>query len=1002
MKKRIQSFLIAICLIFCFVSYMPVTTVYASNTANELVSVAKGELGNGYSKYTRYVGSINGRFDYAWCAAFVSWCGNQAGVSCIEKTASCYSQYQYMLSHGGYEVTTPQAGDVVFFYCNNCSGTANKWCHIGIMVDANTSIDGNYNNSVAYDRSYSHYGSLGYKHSSGIIKKYVRPNYGQTPAILPGTLDTSWNVPANVTAGRRISTYDQYGNVESNHYIDPGDYCYIFEVYTNGFVKIQYPVSGGKRWAYAKASEFALEKKEQGPGKTNVRCNVGTGYAATIFSWDKASNATCYDLKIWKDKIWQGDAYQILWNLSGTSAQVCLPPGYYEAYVDSRNGQLINMSNNVVKFTVSDGVSVNLDNDFYATIITNKNQLALTNTNGNVDVRRQDGSAKQVWHFKRQSDGSYIIQNTADNKYLDTDNSRDANGTNIKTWTYNGSDAQKYYIYRHQSGAYLLKPKCAVRFVDVCGGKNNPGDNVQLWDFNAGDAQQLAIVKTTNPIEAECTHKFGSWTIVNKATCTADGSEKRTCSLCGKIETRIIKATGHRYTDKAIAPTATQKGYTIHTCLNCGDSYKDNYTDVKKQLQSITITSLPFTKFYFQNGKLDTEGMKVVATYTDGSQREVSGWKATADTAKIGQIPVTVTYSEGGQTAKTTFSIQVGESPEKTAAITYNPMGGTFSQTKQTVTKFQPIKLFTEEPQKSVLVSFDAYGGGYTPAGVELQQNFIDWSYNINSVTKKFKSGATVYVSEDCYLTANYEPVQISLLPTVQRQGYTFLGWYLPNGQRVSGDTLISENCTLTAKWQEKTKENLIAIDSEDDTFVEEIMTDHPVTDDVEYHAEDDWIHDVNEKSEVETIPIGEEIKTNTGIFIVTKIGDYPCVEYTKLLDDDDTDVVIPESITISGVTYKVTSIASKAFYKNRLLKKVTITSSVTKIESKAFYGCASLKNIWISSSKLKSTSIGTDAFTKVAKNVNLHVPSEKYKTYKKILKKAGIGSKAKLYKVML
>lgn len=53
------------------------------------------------------------------------------------------------------------------------------------------------------------------------------------------------------------------GNAESNHYIDPGDSCYIAEVYTNGFVKVQYPVAGGKRWAYAKASDFSISKKQE-------------------------------------------------------------------------------------------------------------------------------------------------------------------------------------------------------------------------------------------------------------------------------------------------------------------------------------------------------------------------------------------------------------------------------------------------------------------------------------------------------------------------------------------------------------------------------------------------------------------------------------------------------------------------------------------------------------------------------------------------------------------
>ena len=41
----------------------------------------------------------------------------------------------------------------------------------------------------------------------------------------------------------------------------------------------------------------------------------------------------------------------------------------------------------------------------------------------------------------------------------------------------------------------------------------------------------------------------------------------------------VIPATGHKYTENVVAPTATAQGYTLHTCSVCGDSYKDNYTD---------------------------------------------------------------------------------------------------------------------------------------------------------------------------------------------------------------------------------------------------------------------------------------------------------------------------------------------------------------------------------------------------------------------------------------
>lgn len=43
-----------------------------------------------------------------------------------------------------------------------------------------------------------------------------------------------------------------------------------------------------------------------------------------------------------------------------------------------------------------------------------------------------------------------------------------------------------------------------------------------------------------------------------------------------------IPATGHtEVTDKTVAPTCTEQGFTTHTCKNCGDSYVDSYVEAK-------------------------------------------------------------------------------------------------------------------------------------------------------------------------------------------------------------------------------------------------------------------------------------------------------------------------------------------------------------------------------------------------------------------------------------
>ena len=62
-------------------------------------------------------------------------------------------------------------------------------------------------------------------------------------------------------------------------------------------------------------------------------------------------------------------------------------------------------------------------------------------------------------------------------------------------------------------------------------------------------------------------------------TCTEIGWEEYdTCSRCDYTTKVEIPAPGHDYTEKVVKPTCEKGGYTLHTCKNCHDSYKDHQT----------------------------------------------------------------------------------------------------------------------------------------------------------------------------------------------------------------------------------------------------------------------------------------------------------------------------------------------------------------------------------------------------------------------------------------
>ena len=89
------------------------------------------------------------------------------------------------------------------------------------------------------------------------------------------------------------------------------------------------------------------------PPKPAPTLTVSTGNSSieTTFSWNTVEGATEYDVKIWKGTVWEGDAYLVEWGASNPYS-VVLPEGTYQAYVDTRFGSDMQMSN-IVTFNVT-------------------------------------------------------------------------------------------------------------------------------------------------------------------------------------------------------------------------------------------------------------------------------------------------------------------------------------------------------------------------------------------------------------------------------------------------------------------------------------------------------------------------------------------------------------------------------------------------------------------------------------------------------------------------
>ena len=106
---------------------------------------------------------------------------------------------------------------------------------------------------------------------------------------------------------------------------------------------------------------------------------------------------------------------------------------------------------------------------------------------------------------------------------------------------------------------------------------------------------------------------------------------------------------------------------------------------------------------------------------------------------------------------------------------------------------------------------------------------------------------------------------------------------------------------------------------------------------------------------------------------------------------------VIPATIKSGNYTFKVTSIANKAFKGDKKLKKVVIGKNVQVIGKRAFEKAKNLRSITIKSVSLKK--VGRSAFKGIHAKAKIKVPAKKLKAYKRLLKKKGQKSSVKIIK---
>lgn len=365
-------------------SALPVRAAYENSHANtgnprtDLVEIAKTQIGymegslegtvrgsNNYTKYNVWNGRISGYdmdgYGYPWCHTFVSWCASQAGIGTdvIPRTAGTGTGRSFFVKQGTYQQSAanggsyvPRAGDLIYY------GSGAKPSHVGIVASCDGSsvyaIEGNCLDMVTTrtiglsDAYIIGYGVPNY------VKVHPAPLLGVTPGNSSTETVFSWNAVDGATRYDLKIWKNQIWEGDA-YQVEWGASAPCAVVLPEGTYQAYVDACFGDEAQMSNVVEFTVKKG------CRLDVEAGNTLTETTFRWNTAEDATRYDVKVWKDKIWEGDAYWIEWGASAPCSTV-LPEGTYQAYVDACFGDEVQMSN-VVTFSVGAAQAGDLNAD---------------------------------------------------------------------------------------------------------------------------------------------------------------------------------------------------------------------------------------------------------------------------------------------------------------------------------------------------------------------------------------------------------------------------------------------------------------------------------------------------------------------------------------------------------------------------------------------------------------------------------------------------------------
>jgi len=142
----------------------------------------------------------------------------------------------------------------------------------------------------------------------------------------------------------------------------------------------------------------------------------------------------------------------------------------------------------------------NLGEDFYATILSKEHWKPISKVaeNDKIYLKNENGTSRQVWRFKRQSDGSYIISSCFDGKALEmTDGIREAGKQITAQGEFWGGYYQQWFLVPKDGGyVFLSKHYPDVKWVmHNKDSSSADGNTIQIQKWNDSSSQIWSVYK---------------------------------------------------------------------------------------------------------------------------------------------------------------------------------------------------------------------------------------------------------------------------------------------------------------------------------------------------------------------------------------------------------------------------------------------------------------------------------------------------------------------------